>query len=285
VTSAQFGLLLLAAKIVMSAGIVIGVAAAAERLGPRLGGLIIATPQLAVLALIFFTLEQGPAFAANSAFWNIPGVCTTVPVYLAYLGATLLVPVPRLASVAAGVASGIVAFVAAAMLLAAVPLDRVTVVPFAAAVCGLTAWLMRGLPDTATLTRVRTSPALLATRAATSVVTVLAVTSAAHIIGPKWAGLVTGFPVNSLPVMAILHVHYGVGVVKPFIKIFPAAAFGICLFNLVAWLALERLGLVTTIALGYAVDIAYLTALHALRPTRQSRPARSGRAPSGRHST
>jgi hypothetical protein len=106
--------------------------------------------------------------------------------------------------------------------------------------------------------------------------------SAAHSIGPKWAGLVTRFPVNSLPVMAILHAHYGVGVVKPFIKIFPAAAFGICLFNLVAWLALERLGLVATIALGYAVDIAYPAALHALRPTRQPRPLR---APSGRHST
>ena len=284
-TSAPFGLLLLAAKIAMSAAIVLGVAAAAERLGPRLGGLIIATPQMAVLALVFFTLEQGPAFAANSAFWNIPGVCTTVPVYLAYLGATRLVPEPRRASVAAGIATGAVAFVPAAFLLAAVPLDRLTVVPFAAAVCGLTAWLMRRLPDTATLTRVRTSATVLAMRTAASIATVLAVTSAAEVIGPKWAGLVTGFPVNSLPVLAILHFHYGVRVVKPVIKVFPAAAFGICLFNLVAWLALERLGLLATIALGYVVDIAYLALLHTLRPTRQPPAATMARAASRSHST
>jgi hypothetical protein len=276
---------LLAAKIVVSAGIVLAVTAAAERLGPRLGGLIIATPQLAVVALIFFTLEQGPAFAANSAFWNIPGVCTTIPVYLAYLGATRLVPAPRGASIAAAVTCGVAAFVASAVALAAVPLDHVTVVPFAALVCGATAWLVRRLPDTATLTRVRTSPLLIATRAGVSVVTVLAVTSAAEVIGPKWAGLVTGFPVNSLPVMAILHAHYGIGVVKPFIKIFPAAAFGICLFNLVASVALERLGLTTTIVVAYAVAIAYLAILDTVRPTRQRGQPSTAREPARRHST
>jgi hypothetical protein len=231
---------------------------------------------MAVLALVFFTIEQGPAFAAGSAFWNIPGVCTTVPVYVAYLGATALVPAPRAAAVAAGATSGIAAFLVSAVLAGGVPLDRVTVIPFAVAVCGITAWLVRRLPDTATLTRVRMSPALVAIRAGVSIVTVLAVTSVAHAIGPKWAGLVTGFPMNSLPVMAILHYHYGIDVVKPFIKIFPAAAFGICLFNLVGWLALERTGLVATIVLGYVVDFAYLAALDALRRARHAGAATSG---------
>jgi hypothetical protein len=81
---------------------------------------------------------------------------------------------------------------------------------------------------------------------------------------------------NSLPVMAILHHHYGIGVVRPFIKIFPAAAFGICLFNLVAWLVLERVGLVETIVLGYAVDFAYLAALDTLRRARHAGSPTSG---------
>ena len=88
--------------------------------------------------------------------------------------------------------------------------------------------------------------------------TVLAVTGLAHLLGPKWSGLMVGYPVNSLPVMVILHSHYGLQVIKAFIKIFPAGIFGVCLFNLVAWLSLERLGLGLTIALGYGVDIAYL---------------------------
>lgn len=65
---------------------------------------------------------------------------------------------------------------------------------------------------------------------------VVSVTSAAHLLGPKWAGLVTGFPVNNLPVIAILHFHYGVDAIKPLFRVWPAGVFGICLFNLTAWL-------------------------------------------------
>jgi hypothetical protein len=260
-----YALALLGAKIVVSAGIVIGVTAAAERLGPRLGGLIAATPQLSVLALVFFTLEQGPRFAAESAFWNIPGLCATIPVYLGYLAATALVPAPRLASVGAGVAAGVASFAAAAALVGALPLGRASVMPFALVVCAATGILVRRLPDTASLVRVRVSPVLIATRAAVSAATVLAVTSVAHALGPKWSGLVTGFPVNSLPVMAILHLHYGMGVVKPIIKIWPAGAFGICLFNLTASSSLARLGLAGALGLGYAVDLAYLAAVDWIR--------------------
>src|SRR5438105_9694076 len=101
---------LLLAKIALSALIVIGVTLAAERLGPRLGGLIAATPQLSVLALIFFTLEQGHAFAAETAFWTIPGMCATIPVYLAYLAVARRVREPRLVSIALGALAGFAAF-------------------------------------------------------------------------------------------------------------------------------------------------------------------------------
>src|SRR6266850_483115 len=91
---------LLLAKIGLSAAIVIGVSLAAERLGPRLGGLIAATPQLSVLALVFFTLEQGREFAAETAFWTIPGMCATIPVYFVYLAAADRVDGSRLGSIA-----------------------------------------------------------------------------------------------------------------------------------------------------------------------------------------
>src|SRR5688572_6821004 len=266
-------MLFLLAKVVVSAGFVLGVTAAVERLGPRLGSLIAATPQLSVVTLIFFTLEQGPAFAAESAFWTIPGMCATIAVFLGYLVATRLVPSPRVRSVAAGVALGSIGFILTSSLLGALPLTRAAIVPLAVVVCAGTAWMVRRLPDTAALRRVRASPLILATRAAASVLTVVTVTSLAHVLGPKWSGLVAGFPVNGLPVMAILHYQYGADVVKPFIRIFPAGAFGLCLFNLVASVCLVPLGLTATLALAYAVDIAFLFAVSRLPRARQ--PGRS----------
>ena len=251
-------LALLIAKIVVSAGFVLLGTAAAERLGPRLGGLFAATPQMAVVSLIFFAIEQGPAFAAQSSFWNISGMCSTIPVLLAYLVATKLVAAPRSASIAAGVLLGAASFVLAASLYASIPLTHATVVPLAAVVCGVTSWLVRGLPETAAIRRVPTSAWLLAARAAVSALAVVTVTSLAHLLGPKWSGLIVAFPVNTLPVVVILHWHYGSDVIKPFIKRWPSGVFGVCLFNLVAFLCLERLGLTLTVTLAYAVDIAYV---------------------------
>jgi hypothetical protein len=251
-------LALLIAKIVVSAGFVLVGTAAAERLGPRLGGLIAATPQMAVVSLIFFAIEQGHAFAAESSFWNIPGMCSTIPVLLAYLVATKLMPTPRIVSITAGVVMGALSFVLATSLFGAIPLSRATVVPFAAMVCGVTSWMVWGLPETAELRRAPTSPLLLATRAAVSALTVVTVTSLAHLLGPKWSGLIVAFPVNTLPVIVILHWHYGSDVIKPFIKRFPSGAFGVCLFNVVAFLCLERLGLALTVSLAYAVDFVYV---------------------------
>lgn len=260
-------MLLLIAKIAVSAGIVLVVTAAVERLGPRIGGLIAVTPQLAVVSLVFFTIEQGSAFAAESAVWNIPGICATIAVYLGYLAATRLVPFPRVASIATGVVLGSAGFALAVSLFALVPLGLATAMPLAAVICGGIGWLVRRLPDAAIRRPVRASAGLLAIRAGASVLTVLTVTSLAEALGPRWSGLLVGFPVNSLPVMAILHAHYGSAVIQPFIRIFPVGAFGLCLFNLVAALGLERLGLVFTIVLGYSVDVAYLVAV-----ARLSRP-------------
>jgi hypothetical protein len=241
---------------------VIGVTVAAERLGPRLGGLIAATPQLSVLALVFFTLEQGREFAAETAFWTIPGMCATIPVYLAYLAVAGRVHAPRLLSIVLGALAGFIAFAAAIGVIGLLPLTRVTAVPFAALVCFVAARLVRRLPDTAPLARVRTSAGLLLARAAVSAAMVIGITSVAQILGPKWSGLVAGFPVNSLPVMAILHFHYGSRTIEPMVKLWPQGAFGICLFNLAAWLTLVRVGLAGSLVVSYAVDLAYLLALN-----------------------
>jgi hypothetical protein len=107
-------LALLVSKIALSAGFTLAGTTAVERLGPRIGGLVASVPQLAVVSLIFFAIEQGLGFAAESAFWSIPGMCATLTVFLGYLVGSELVPAPRPASITAGVALGTVCFALAA---------------------------------------------------------------------------------------------------------------------------------------------------------------------------
>jgi hypothetical protein len=196
-------------------------------------------------------------------------MCATIPIYFAYLAVADRVPGPRLAAIVAGGLAALVTFAAAIALIGLLPLTRATVVPFAALVCFAAARLVRRWPDTAPLIRVKPSTGLLFVRAAVSAGMVIGITAVANVLGPKWSGLVAGFPVNSLPVMAILHFHYGAGTIEPMVKLWPAGAFGICLFNLAAWLTLTRLGLAGSLLVSYAVDAAYLIALNShwlLRP-------------------
>ena len=53
------------ARASLSAGFTLAGTTAVERLGPRLGGLVASVPQLAVVSLIFFAIEQGLGFAAD----------------------------------------------------------------------------------------------------------------------------------------------------------------------------------------------------------------------------
>ena len=147
------GVVLLATKVLVSAGCVLAGATAAVRLGPRLGGPVASVRQLAVVSLVFFMIEPGPAFASQTAFWEHPGDVRDRPVFLGYLAATRMVPTPRPTSICAGVGLGAASFVLAAAVFGAIPLIRGLVVRFAAAVSGGAGWLVRGLPDRARVKR------------------------------------------------------------------------------------------------------------------------------------
>ena len=195
--------------------------------------------ELAVVSLVFFGLEQGLEFAAESAFWNIAGICATIPFVIGYLAGATLARGSRAASIAAGALTATALFAIASVIIGTLAPSRLVVVPLAAALCAGTWWLFRRLPDTAPMRPIRVSASLVAVRAGLASVSVILFTSVAHALGPKWSGLLTGYPVNTLPVIAVLHYHYGLDVARATMKVWPLGAFGICVFNLVAWLTVR----------------------------------------------
>src|SRR5262249_51342245 len=194
--------------------------------------------------------------------WTIPGMCATIPVYFVYLAVAHRVGRSRLGAIVAGGLAGLGAFAVGITLIGLIPLTRLTAVPFAALVCFVATRLVRDWPRTAPLVRVGPSLGLLMVRAGVSAGMVITITAVAQVLGPKWSGLVAGFPVNGLPVMAILHFHYGTRTIEPMVKLWPSGAFGICLFNLAAWVALPRVGLVGSLLASYVLVLAYLLTLN-----------------------
>src|SRR5262249_38678082 len=116
------------------------------------------------------------------------------------------------------------------------------------------------------------SAPLVIVRASLASAAVILFTSLAHALGPKWSGLLAGYPVNTLPVIAVLHFHYGLDVARAAVKVWPLGAFGICIFNLVAWLTVTPLGLALAVPLGYLAHFVYLLTLDAIRRAWLRRP-------------
>jgi len=84
--------MLLALKLVLVPALVVAATLAGRRWGPRIGGLLASFPIVAGPALLFFTIEQGDAFAAEAARGTLVALVAVAGSGLAYAWASRAVP-------------------------------------------------------------------------------------------------------------------------------------------------------------------------------------------------
>ena len=75
---------LLLAKIVVSVCLVLGLSWVAEKVNPRIAGILSGMPLGAVLVLFFVGLDLGPEFATKSALYAIPSITSTIAFSIGY---------------------------------------------------------------------------------------------------------------------------------------------------------------------------------------------------------
>ncbi|OKH89824.1 hypothetical protein [Thalassospira sp. TSL5-1] len=210
------------AKLAVSIVVVLGLSILAERAGPRVAGVLSGYPLGTAILLFFIAIEQGVPFARESAVYALPGLIATLAFLYAYYLASRAVahhslrvqmPVASLASFAAfvfvswlGQLFTFSLFEAAAALLIAM---------------GVSIFLFRAIENVSIAQRVRITRSIVAIRAAIAALIVVAISGAAAIIGPRWAGLFAGFPVTLYPMILILHWSYGLAPVHTVIRNFP----------------------------------------------------------------
>ena len=76
--------LLIPVKILATIGIVLGLSLVAERVSPRVAGVLSGYPLGAAIALFFIGLEIGPQFAADSAVFALAGLTASMVFVAAY---------------------------------------------------------------------------------------------------------------------------------------------------------------------------------------------------------
>ncbi len=240
---------LLLVKIVATVGTVLGLSAIAERGGPMLAGILAGLPLGIAIIFFFVGLQEGPAFVAGAAPYALGGLAATLCSNLAFWRLSSLATRYQAAAAITGSLGG---FLLSAVVISQLDLEvwSGTVLVLACAAVSVVA--LRWVRVTGIPARVRATWTVLAARAAFAVFVVLAVTEAADLIGPRWSGLLAGFPITLFPVLVIVHVQYSAQDAYSIVKGFPYGMPSLVIFVVCAHTLFVPFG----VPLGFALSLA-----------------------------
>jgi len=257
-------------KIALSIGLVMLLSLIAERSGPRVAGILAGYPLGVALALFFIGYEIGPGFAARSAIFTPAGLIANLCLTAGYLLGQRA-PGPWGLPVAS--LFGIAAFLGAGSLLQWVPGILPVQVSLTALAIVLFSLAYRSLPEHVIRRRPLTIAVMLARGVMAAAIVVL-VTALAHALPERWAGLLAGFPFTMYPLLVLMHLAYGPGMVTTIIRHYPAGLGSLLVYAATVALAYVPLGIYRGTALGFAVATAYLAVFVAIRNSWLRRRAR-----------
>lgn len=244
-------------KVLITVFVVSTLSIIAERVSPRAAGILSGYPLGSAISLFFIGYEQGADFAGASALFNVAGLAALLGFFFVYYHVSARIH-RRLAGIAAASLAATLAFFGADALIIALNLPPWGCVLIAAAgILGFGA-LFRGIPDTTIANHVHLGYGVLFFRAALAALVILAITGAAHIVPPAWAGLFSAFPATVFPLVLILHSTYSAQQAHTVIKHLPSGLWSLMLYSMTISFTYPRLGIYWGTLIGYAIATVYL---------------------------
>ena len=239
---------LLMVKVTLTPLLIAVATLAARRWGPVVGGWIAGLPLTSGPVSAFLAVEQAPAFAARAACGTLLGLVAVACFCVAYARSAK-------SSVWVGPTTlglGFYSLVIWAVSLSSFSLlvSTLLIVP----VLGV-ALMVIGVPALVG-PRVPAPRWDLPVRMATATAMVLLITGAASVMGPKWSGLLSPFPVFACVMAIFSHKNGGSGAAHRLLRGVIVGSFAFASFFTVVGLLVQRLSLVFAYALATAVALS-----------------------------
>jgi len=253
----RLGLIL--AKLAVSIGVVLGLSVLAERVGPRVAGVLAGYPLGTAILLYFIGIEQGLDFASKSAVYAFPGLIATLSFLYAYfLASRRWATLPILPQMALCSLCSFGAFLGVSWLFQLTEMSLVQAATVLLVAIFIALILFRKIENRSILNRVRLTMGVVVLRAGLASLIVLIISGLAAWIGPRWSGLLSGFPVTLYPIMLILHFTYGAETVHTLIRNFPRGMGALWVYILAVTLGYPVLGLELGTLVAFVVATVYL---------------------------
>ena len=247
---------LLIIKIIVSIAVTIGLSLLAEKVSTRFAGILLGYPLAAAIILFFIGIEQGTSFAAETSIWAINGLvaeltfafffCVGILYFNKYrvIGSTIL---------------GLFGFFVSAFLIRYLPLNsKLISVIFALLFIVLSLFAYRNVKSVQIKDPIKFSHKVLLVRALFATLVILAITGFAQILGQKWSGILTSFPINMSVILILIAYHYKKENVLTLIKNAPVGLISMVIFLLSISYTYPLYGVYWGIFFSYVMATAYL---------------------------
>lgn len=245
-------------KSAVSVFIIIGLSLLAEHVSPRVSGIISGYPLGGALTLFFLGYEISPDFAAASAVYTVLGLISSQVLALSYYLISARNPPFNVVTSAFG---SVVCFLCSAFLLGRLPINVYLILPLTCLATFGFHLLFRRIDNSVITKKKAPSFSLLISRAIASAMLIILITGIAKLIGPRWAGLFSSFPIVFFPLLIIIHFSYHTKHVHSIIKNFPQGLGSLILYLVVIHYSYPAFGLFIGTVSGLVCATIYLTAV------------------------
>ena len=246
---------LFGAKIIIAVSIVMLLSYIAERVSPRIAGILAGYPLGTAIALFFYGLEISPVFAAHSATYTMIGLVATHCFVYFYYRASLRFNRGGLL-IASMCAVGGYVIVAWLLQFIQVQTRLVIVIPLVSTAAFIL--LYKKIKNEKIENKIELSYKNLLFRALFAAGVIILITSTARIVGPKWAGLFSAFPITTFPLLLIVHYSYGPGTVHTIIRNFPIGLVALIIYAFFVSLTYATIGIYAGTAIAFLMATIYL---------------------------
>jgi hypothetical protein len=238
----------LALKLLLAPGFVVGASITARRFGPRIGGLVGGLPVVAGPILLVIAILHGRDFGADTAAASLLGLVSLTAFVVVYAVAC------RRMAPAAALPLGWAAFLAATATQTAVHVSPAVALALAFAAFAATLALLPA-PSGAPPAPIPPPTWDLPLRAACAAAMVLVLTGASAGLGPHLSGLLAPFPIITSVLAAFTHVQRGPDDAVRLLRGMLVGFFAFALFCFTVAIALRETSVAAAFALGTTIAV------------------------------
>lgn len=242
-------------KLAVAIAFVVGLSYLAEKVSPKVAGILAGYPTGSAISLFFFGLEVGPEFAAESAVYNMMGLSGSLTfAYVYYWVSVRVTKYNALWSSLAATAS----YFLVVWLLHFVDLNKYLAIFIPIGFAFFYAFLLKKIENIQIQNKVKLNVKILFVRAFFAALIILAITTLPRFVGANWAGLFSAFPTTMYPLILIIHLTYSKEHVHTIIKNVPMGMISLIIYSLVVSLVYPVFGIYYGTLFAFGIATLYL---------------------------